>query len=64
MLGHPVGHSLSPILQQAAFDELGIEARYYRVEVPEEKLEGAIAHLRAVNFGGWNCTVPPEGAHV
>ena len=58
VLGHPVGHSLSPILQQAAFDQLGIEARYYRVEVPEEKLEGAVAHLRAVSFGGWNCTVP------
>ena len=58
VLGSPIAHSLSPIMQQAAFDQCGIEARYYRIEVPEEKLAGAIAHLRAVNFGGWNCTVP------
>jgi shikimate dehydrogenase len=58
VLGSPVAHSLSPIMQQAAFDELGIEARYFRIDVPEEKLAVAIGHLRALPFGGWNCTVP------
>ena len=58
VLGSPVSHSFSPIMQQAAFDHCGIDARYYRIEVPEEKLAGALAHLRAVSFGGWNCTVP------
>jgi shikimate dehydrogenase len=58
VLGSPISHSLSPIMQQAAFDHCGIEARYYRIEVPEEKLAAAIGHLRAVPFGGWNCTVP------
>ena len=45
VLGQPVTHSFSPILQQAAFDHYGIEARYYRIEVPEDKLAGALAHL-------------------
>jgi shikimate dehydrogenase len=58
VLGSPVSHSLSPIMQQAAFDELGLEARYFRIDVPEEKLAIAIEHLRAIPFGGWNCTVP------
>jgi len=58
VLGSPIHHSLSPILQQVAFDHAGIAARYYRIEVPEEKLARAVDHLRAVPFGGWNCTVP------
>jgi shikimate dehydrogenase len=58
VLGSPIAHSLSPIMQQAAFDHCGIEARYYRIEVPEDKLPGAIEHLKGVGFGGWNCTVP------
>jgi shikimate dehydrogenase len=58
VLGSPVSHSLSPIMQQMAFDHFGIEARYYRIEVPEEKLASAVGHLKAVTFGGWNCTVP------
>jgi shikimate dehydrogenase len=58
VLGSPVHHSLSPIMQQVAFDHAKIDARYYRIEVPEDKLAGAVAHLRDVPFGGWNCTVP------
>jgi shikimate dehydrogenase len=58
VLGSPIAQSLSPIMQQTAFDHCGIDARYYRIEVPEEKLPGAIEHLKAVGFGGWNCTVP------
>lgn len=58
VLGSPVNHSLSPVMQQAAFDHLKIEARYYRVEVDEEGLAGAVDKMRQVPFGGWNCTVP------
>lgn len=58
ILGQPVSHSLSPVMQQAAFDHLGIEGRYYRVEVNDEKLDRAVGLLRQVPFGGWNCTVP------
>jgi shikimate dehydrogenase len=60
VLGQPVTHSLSPAFQQAAFDHCGIEARYYRIEVGEEKLAQAVTHLRQVPFGGWNCTVPDK----
>jgi shikimate dehydrogenase len=58
VLGRPINHSLSPAMQQAAFDHCGIEARYFRIEVDEEGLTKAVAALRQVPFGGWNCTVP------
>jgi shikimate dehydrogenase len=58
VLGKPVSHSLSPAMQQTAFDHLGIEARYFRIEVDDENLSRAVGHLRQVPFGGWNCTVP------
>jgi len=58
VLGSPINHSLSPVMQQAAFDHLGIEARYYRIDVDEEGLERAVGRMRQVPFGGWNCTIP------
>ena len=58
VLGSPVSHSLSPLMQQAAFDHAGFEARYYRIEVDEESLEKAVDRMREVPFGGWNCTIP------
>jgi shikimate dehydrogenase len=58
VLGSPVHHSLSPVMQQAAFDNCGFEARYYRIEVDEEGLVNAVKKMRQVPFGGWNCTVP------
>ena len=45
-------------MQQAAFDHYGIEAHYFRIEVDEAGLTKAVADLRQVPFGGWNCTVP------
>jgi shikimate dehydrogenase len=58
VIGSPVAHSLSPPMQQAAFDHAAVEARYYRIEADEEALEKTVARLRQVPFGGWNCTVP------
>jgi shikimate dehydrogenase len=58
VLGQPIHHSLSPAMQQAAFDHVGEAARYYRIEVGEEGLARAVERLREVPFGGWNCTVP------
>lgn len=58
VLGSPIGHSLSPAMQQAAFDHLGLPAAYGRIEVDEAGLEEKVATLRRENFAGWNCTVP------
>jgi shikimate dehydrogenase len=58
VLGSPINHSLSPGMQQAAFDHEAIAARYYRIEADDSALEQAVARMRQVPFGGWNCTIP------
>jgi Shikimate dehydrogenase substrate binding domain len=58
VVGSPINHSLSPGMQQAAFDHEAIEARYYRIESDDVALETAVARMRQVPFGGWNCTIP------
>ena len=58
VVGSPINHSLSPGMQQAAFDHAGLEARYYRIEANDEALEKAVSRMRQVPFGGWNCTIP------
>lgn len=58
LLGHPVGHSLSPLLHNAAFAAQGIDMRYLAFDVPLQALPAAVAGLRALGFVGANVTVP------
>jgi len=58
IFGYPLGHSISPAFQQAAFDHLGIDATYQAWETPPEKLGDAVSRLRADTYLGANVTVP------
>src|SRR5215212_7801811 len=58
LVGHPVSHSLSGELQQAAFDDAGIDARYEPLDVPLMTLGETIAQLRSDEYLGANITVP------
>ena len=58
LVGHPVSHSLSGELQQAAFDDGGIAARYEPLDVPLMKLGETIELLRGDDYLGANITVP------
>jgi shikimate dehydrogenase len=58
IIGYPVKHSLSPIMQTAAFEELGIDAVYVPFEVKPENLKSAVEGLKALNVKGFNVTVP------
>ena len=58
LIGHPVAHSLSGAMQQAAFDHLGIDARYELWDRAPIDLAGAIAELRTDDFLGANVTIP------
>lgn len=64
LIGYPVGHSRSPAMQQAAFDALGIPARYVLWETPPETLAERIASLRAPDVLGANVTIPYKTAVV
>jgi shikimate dehydrogenase len=58
LIGYPVSHSLSPQMQQAAFDALGIEARYVLWETQPGTLAQRIASLRSPGILGANVTIP------
>jgi len=58
VLGHPVTHSLSPALHNAAFAAAGINAIYVPFPVAPERLSEAVAGLVAAGVGGFNLTVP------
>ncbi|MHB8858430.1 MAG: shikimate dehydrogenase [Thermoleophilia bacterium] len=58
ILGFPVTHSLSPRMQNSAFDALGLDIRYVPLEVKPEDLPDAVRGLRAMGFLGANVTIP------
>jgi len=58
LIGHPVAHSLSGAMQQAAFDDQGIDATYELWDRPPIGLADAVAELRADDFLGANVTIP------
>lgn len=58
LIGHPVAHSLSGAMQQAAFDRLGIDAAYELWDKTPAELAEAMAELRTEAFLGANITIP------
>jgi shikimate dehydrogenase len=58
LIGHPVAHSLSGAMQQAAFDTLGIDATYELWDRAPIALADAITELRTDDFLGANVTIP------
>jgi shikimate dehydrogenase len=58
VLGHPVAHSLSPQMQNAALEKSGLEMRYARFEIAPSELQAALGLLPGLDFVGVNLTVP------
>ncbi len=58
LLGHPVAHSLSPLMQNAAFAARGLDWSYVALDVPPEQLAASIRGLAAAGFAGANVTAP------
>lgn len=61
MLGNPVAHSLSPVIQRAALEYAGIEGTYIHREVDREGMERAAADIRGRRLDGANVTMPHKG---
>ncbi|NCA81638.1 MAG: shikimate dehydrogenase [Opitutae bacterium] len=62
LLGHPVGHSLSPAMHNAAFKALGLNANYALLDVQPGDIPRTLEDLRAKKFGGANVTLPHKEA--
>ncbi len=58
LIGHPVAHSLSGAMQQAAFDARGIDARYDLWDRAPIEFPDAIEEIRSEDFLGANVTIP------
>ncbi len=58
LIGHPVAHSLSGAMHQAAFDSLGIDAAYELWDRLPIQLAEAVTELRDDTFLGANVTIP------
>lgn len=58
VVGHPIGHSRSPAMHNAAFAHLGIDAVYVAMEVEPGRLPEALRGAQALGFRGLNVTVP------
>jgi shikimate dehydrogenase len=64
LIGWPVAHSSSPVLQNAAFAAHSLAATYELLAVEPEKLSEAIDGLRQRQFSGFNVTVPHKEAVI
>jgi shikimate dehydrogenase len=62
LLGHPVEHSLSPRMQNAAFAARGLDWAYVALDVSPDRLEEAVRGLAALGFAGANVTAPHKEA--
>jgi len=62
VIGDPVEHSMSPVMHNAAFSEMGIDYLYVPFRVKKEKLGEAIEGMRAFNIKGLNVTIPHKVA--
>jgi shikimate dehydrogenase len=58
LIGHPVGHSLSPRMQNAAFAARGLDWAYVALDVAPERLGDAVRGLAAAGVVGANVTAP------
>lgn len=62
LIGNPVEHTVSPVLQNSLFSVTGINGVYLPLKVPEGSLRDAVNGLKAVGFAGFNVTIPYKGA--
>ena len=59
LIGHPVGHSISPVIHQAAYTALGLPHHYELCDCPDEAAVVAVVEaLRRGEISGANVTIP------
>ena len=64
IIGHPIGHSISPVFQQAALDAIGFDGVYHPWDVAPGDVGEFVAGLRAPGTLGINVTVPHKEAVI
>jgi 3-dehydroquinate dehydratase/shikimate dehydrogenase len=62
VIGDPVAHSLSPLIHNAAFRDVGINAVYLPFRVPRGELDGFLKAFDEVPVKGYSVTIPHKEA--
>ena len=58
VIGHPIGHTLSPVMHNASMQELGFDGIYLALDVPPDELMDVLPAMAKMGFAGVNLTVP------
>jgi shikimate dehydrogenase len=58
VIGDPIAHSLSPLMQNAAIAALGVDYVYVPFAIKPADLKTAIAGFESINLVGFNVTIP------
>ena len=58
IIGYPLGHSISAIIQKAGFESLGLQGTYDVMETPPEDLITRLKYLKTNGYNGFNVTIP------
>lgn len=62
IIGHPLGHSLSPLLHNSMFERLGVMASYHPWPTPPERLADFVSAFRTLPIHGCSVTIPHKEA--
>ncbi len=60
LLGSPVAHSISPMMHNESFKELGLDYVYLCFDVGTDNLKTAVEGLKKIGIKGFNCTMPDK----
>lgn len=60
LLGSPVAHSISPMMHNEGFRQLGLDYVYLCFDVGTENLKTAVEGLKTLGVRGFNCTMPDK----
>lgn len=62
VIGHPISHTLSPLMHNAAIDRLGLDYKYVPFNVAPADLATALAGFAAIGVVGCSVTIPHKQA--
>lgn len=58
LIGYPLGHSMSAVIQQAGFKSIGETGSYDILETPPNDLIDRVKFLKVNDYDGFNVTIP------
>ena len=62
VIGHPVKHSMSPVMHNAAIATLGLDYAYLPFPIAPQQLKIAVDGFAAIGLKGFNITIPHKQA--